>query len=472
MSASDIISHDPSTGEEVWRGAAGDVDEAVAKAQAAWPAWVAQPLSNRLELIRRFGKQIRNDGEALARLIATETGKPLWEAHGEVEAVVARVETSVRAYAERCAQRKHDNGLSGTLAVRHKPHGIIAVITPFSQPAQVAVGHIFPALIGGNVVVFKPSEKAIATGQMLAACATKAGLPADVVQLLAGGPAQGLALATHDGVNGVLFSGSAQVGMTLARKLASRPDKLFSMEAGGNNPLVVWDTPLIQDAAVLIVQSAFGSAGQRCTTARRLIVKSSLYDPVVTAVKRLADRIIIGAPFDDPTPYMGPVIDQEAADGLTQSFIYLLSNGGRPIKHMVRTHGDLPFVSPAIIDITNVADRPDVELFGPLLQIIRVDDFDEAIAEANNTRFGRCAGLIGGNPQEYGQFWANVRAGSVHWNRPTTSELPASPTGGIAMSGNYRPTGYYAADSCAYPVSSAEMEQPRATIGTGFEAEG
>ena len=472
VSATHIIWHDPATGAEVWRGPLGDVDHTVAQAQASWPEWAARPLSSRIELVRRFGNEIRNDGDTLARLISLDTGKPLWEAHGEVEAVVARVELAVRAYAERCAQRKHDNGLAGTLAVRHKPHGVMAVITPFSQPAQVPASHIIPALIGGNVVVFKPSEKATATGEMLVACGQRAGLPTGVLQLLVGGPAHGQQLVTHDGVHGVLFSGSAQVGMAIARKLAPRPDKLFSMEAGGNNPLVVWDTPLIADAAVLIVQSAFGGAGQRCTSARRLIVKSALYDPVITEVKRLADRIICGAPFDEPVPYMGPVIDEEAADGLTQSFIYLLSNGGRAIKHMQRGHDTLPFVSPAIIDITQVADRPDVELFGPLLQVIRVDDFDAAIAEANATRFGRCAGLIGGNPQEYNRFWANIRAGQIHWNRPTTSELPAAPVGGLGMSGNHRPTGYYAADSCVYPVSSAEMEQPRATLGTGFQAEG
>lgn len=472
VSASEIISHDPATGAVVWRGEPGDVNTAVAVAAQAWPAWAAQPLSARLELIRRLGNEMRNDAEAIARGIAIETGKPLWEAHGEVEASVARVEISVRAYAERCAQRKHDNGLAGTLSVRHKPHGIMAVITPFSQPLQVPATHLIPALIAGNVVVLKPSEKATATAQMLIACANRAGLPTGVLQLVAGGAAQGQDLVVHEGVAGVLFSGSAQVGISIARKLAPRPDKLFSMEAGGNNPLVVWDTPLIDDAAVLIVQSAFSGAGQRCTSARRLIVKSELYDPVLTAVKRLADRILIGSPFDDPVPFMGPVIDQDAADGLTQSFIYLMSNGGRAIKHMVRTHGDLPFVSPAIIDTTHVAERPDVELFGPLLQVIRVNSFDEAIAEANATRFGRCAGLIGGTPQDYNRFWANVRSGSIHWNRPTTAELPAAPIIGTGMSGNHRPTGYYAADTCVYPVSSSEMEQPRATLGTGFQAEG
>ena len=262
VSASELISYNPSNGNELWRGEPGDVDAIVAEAQQAWPAWAAQSLSSRIGLIRRFGNEVRNDADVLARQIALETGKPMWEARGEVEAVVSRVERSVRAYAERCAQRKHDNGLAGTLAVRQKPHGVLAVITPFSQPVQLPADHIIPALIGGNVVVFKPSEKALSCGQMLVACAHRAGIPTGALQFLAGAAPQGQALAVHEGVSGVLFSGSAQVGIALARKLAPRPDKLFSMDAGGNNPLVVWDTPLIEDAAVLIVQSAFGSAGQ------------------------------------------------------------------------------------------------------------------------------------------------------------------------------------------------------------------
>ena len=168
---------------------------------------------------------------------------------------------------------------------------------------------------------------------------------------------------------------------------------------------------------------------------------------------------------------MGPVIDNRTADGLTESFVYLLSSGGRPIKHMVRLQEGLPFLSPAIIDVTGVAERPDVELFGPLLQVVKVDDFDEAIAEANNTRFGLSASLLGGAPADYNRFWANIRAGVVNWNRPTNGASSAAPFGGVGLSGNHRPSAYYAADYCAYPVASTEMDQPRASIGVGLRSD-
>lgn len=471
MSVSEIISCEPATGAEVWRGRVGDVDDTVLRARRAWPTWAAQPLATRMELVRRFANELRKENDRLSNLIARETGKPLWEARNEVENVIAKVEISIRAYADRTAQRKLDNAMQGMTALRHKPHGVMAVLGPFNMPAQLPSAHIIPALIAGNVVIFKPSEKTPATGELLLQCFHKAGVSAGVVQLLVGGPAEGQALVASEGVDGVLFTGSAHTGIAINRKLATRPDKLVALEMGGNNPIVAWDTPKLADAAVLIIQSAFTSAGQRCTAARRLIVKSSLFEPLLAEVKALADRIIVGAPFDEPSPFMGPVIDNDAADGLTESFLYLLSHGGKAIKHLVRTREDLPFLSPAIIDVTAMKDRPDVELFGPILQVVRIDDFDEAIAEANNTRFGLSASLIGGNPQEYNRFWANIRAGIINWNRPTTGANASAPFGGVGLSGNHRPSAYYAADYSAYPVASTEMEQPRASIGAGFRSD-
>lgn len=468
MNTADIISWEPATGAELWRGKRGDVDDVVGRARRAWPAWAAQPLATRMELMRRFANEVRKDAEKLATLISRETGKPLWEARTEVESVINKVEISIRAYAERTAQRRLDNALQGTSAVRHKPHGVMAVLGPYNFPAHLPNGHIVPALIAGNAIVFKPSEKTPATAEALIGCFHRAGISAAVVQLLVGGPEEGQALVGHEGIDGVLFTGSAHAGIAINRRLAARPDKIVALEMGGNNPIVLWDTPKLTDAATLIVQSAFTTAGQRCTAARRLIIKASMYDAVISEVKRLADRIIVGAPFDEPVPFMGPVIDNQAADGLTESFLYLLSHGGKAIKHLVRPRDDLPFLSPAIIDVTGVKDRPDVELFGPLLQVVRVNDFDEAIAEANNTRFGLSASLVGGGPTEYNRFWANVHAGVINWNRPTNGASSSAPFGGVGLSGNHRPSAYYAADYCAYPVASNEMEQPRAMIGVGL----
>lgn len=469
--STEIVSTAPATGEELWRGLPGDVDDLVERARRAWPSWAAQSLANRIELVRRMANELRKEADSLATLVARETGQPLWAARGEVDAVLERVELAVRAYAERTAQRRLDNALQGTSALRHKPHGVAVVIGPASSPLAIPAGQLIPALIAGNCVILKPSEKVPAAAEILVQCVHRAGVSVNVLQFCPGGPETGLELALHDGVDAVLFTGSTHNGIALGRKLAARPDKLVALAMGGNNPIVAWDTPKLTDAAALIVQSAFGWAGQSCTNARRLIVRDTLFDHLIAEVKRLADRLIVGAPFDDPAPFMGPVIDNATAEGLTESFVYLLSNGGRPIKHMVRPVPGRPFLSPAIIETTGMAERPDIELLGPLLQVVRVSTLDEAITEANATRYGLVATLIGGSPQDYNRFWANVRTGLVNWNRPTTAASGGAPFGGVGLSGNHRPGGLYAADFCAYPVASAEMEQPRATIGLGL-AEG
>ncbi|MCB2083706.1 MAG: succinylglutamate-semialdehyde dehydrogenase [Sphingomonadaceae bacterium] len=468
MSKPEIVSYEPATGKELWRSPIGDVEAAVEMARRAWPAWAAQPLATRIELVRRFANEVRKESDRLAETISRETGKPLWEARTEVESVVAKVDISVSAYADRTGQKKLDSALQGTAAVRHKPHGVMVVLGPYNFPAHLPNGHIVPALIAGNAVIFKPSEKTPATGELLMQCFNRAGISAAVAQFFVGGPEEGKQLVAHRGVDGILFTGSAQAGIAINKRLAANPGKIVALEMGGNNPIVVIDTPKVSDAATLIIQSAFTSAGQRCTAARRLIIKESMYGAIVDEMKAMTTRIIVDEPFADPAPFMGPVIDNDAAHQMVESFLYFLSNGGKAIRHMTRPSDDLPFLTPGIIDTTDMADRPDVELFGPLLQVIKVKDFDAAIAEANRTRFGLSASLIGGSPQDYNRFWANIRAGIINWNRPTNGASSKAPFGGLGLSGNHRPAAYYAADYCAYPVASTEMDQPRATIGVGL----
>lgn len=464
----ELISFEPATGAELWRGSESDVDHEIAMARATWPLWAAAPLAHRIERVRVFGNRVRADLEKFADLIGRETGKPLWEARNEVESVIGKVDISIRAYADRTAQRRLDGKAGMRSALRHKPHGVLVVLGPHNCPADLPNGHIIPALIAGNAVVFKPSEKTPAVGKMLVDYYHKAGIPEGVVRVAQGGPDIGKALSTHRDIDGLLFTGSAQTGIALNRQFAHRPDKILALEMGGNNPIIVWDTKDVHSAAVIVVQSAFLSAGQRCSAARRLVVKQDMYDPLIEEVKKIADRLVIGDPHGEPPPFMGPVIDNDVCDSLVESFLALMSRGGHPIRHMTVPIPGRPFLTPGIIDVTDMVDRPDIELFGPLLQVIRVPDFASAIAEANNTRFGLSASLIGGTPAQYDEFWANSRAGIVNWNAPTNGASSAAPFGGIGLSGNHRPSAYYAADYCAYPVVSAENDVPRAVLGIGL----
>ena len=462
-----LISTEPATGRELWSGPIGDAAAEVAAARAAFPHWAGQSLSYRSETLRRFANTVRQREDQFAELIARETGKPLWEARTEVGAVVNKVDISINAYSERTPQRRVDAALGGRTCVRHKPHGVLAVLGPYNFPAHLPNGHIVPALLAGNTVVFKPSEKTPATGAFLADCYREAGVPDGAVRLLIGGPEQGRALASQDDIDGLLFTGSARAGQALHRQFADTPHKILALELGGNNPLVVWNARDIPAAATIAVQSAFLSAGQRCTAARRLIVGEDQADDLVAAILKTVDRLIVGEPFAKPQPFMGPVIDNAAADHLQEQFLNLMIKGGKVIRRLDRPSEGLPFLTPALIDVTGI-DTPDEELFGPVLQIVRVPDFDAALTEANNTRFGLAASLVGGSPEQYDRFWSIVRAGVINWNKPTNGAPSNAPFGGVGLSGNHRPSAYYAADYCAYPVTSSEADIARASISEGL----
>ena len=465
---SQLQSTNPATGEPVWSGPLGDAAAEVAAARVAFPAWAARPAADRIAVLRRFADVVRERGGEFAELIARETGKPLWEAKTEVSAVINKVEISIEAYGERTGETDLAADPGNRVLVRHKPHGVLAVLGPYNFPAHLPNGHIVPALIAGNAVVFKPSEKTPASGAFLVDCFHAAGIPEGAVRLLVGGIEEGKALAGDPGIDGLLFTGSVRGGQAIHRQFADRPQKILALELGGNNPILVWGDTDVEAAAAIIVQSAYLSAGQRCTAARRLIVEAGREAELLAAIDRLTDRVIVGDAFAEPQPFMGPVIDNDAADLVQNQWQALVALGGKVLRPLARPDAARPFLSPALIDMTGIAGRADEEIFGPVLQLFRVADFDAAIAAANDTGFGLAASFIGGSAEHYDRFWAEVRTGVINWNKPTNGAPSNAPFGGVGLSGNHRPSAFYAADYCAYPVTSSAADQPRAPIAQGL----
>ena len=452
-----LRSIDPATGEAVWQGEAANpaqVNTAVARARAAFPGWADLPLDRRLGLVRAFADVLAERRDAIAETISRETGKPRWEALSELATMIAKVETSIRAQAERTGERREPTGF-GAAVLRHRPHGVMAVLGPFNFPGHLPNGHIVPALLAGNCVVFKPSELTPASGAAMAGAWAAAGLPAGVFELVQGGRETGAALVDA-GIDGLLFTGSASAGAHFRRVLAERPQVIAALELGGNNPLVLWDGD-IDEAAAIAVQSGYVTSGQRCSCARRLIVPDSAWGgAVVAAVAGLADRLRIGAWDDEPAPWCGPLISDTAAEAARARFAGLQVQGGRVIRSLAPIAGRrAAFVAPALIDMTDIA-APDAEIFAPVLQVTRVGDFDAAVAAANHTRFGLSAGLVTTDDALWSRFLRESRAGVVNRNRPTTGASGTMPFGGTGESGNHRPSAWYAADSCAYPVASFE----------------
>lgn len=456
-----IPSLNPATNEVIYRtssASAEDVDAAVNAARAAASGWAESALEARLAVIKKFKALLADHQAELAELIAKETGKVLWDAMGETQAMIGKIDISIAAYQDRTGEKSISGAVRATL--HHRPHGVMAVFGPYNFPAHLPNGHIVPALISGNTIVWKPSDYTPAISALVAALWQKAGLPDGVLNLLQGAKETGVALASHHDIDGLLFTGSAEVGALLHRQFAGRPEKILALEMGGNNPLIAWDVEDAEAAAMMIIQSAYLSTGQRCTCARRLIVPEGVMgDDILDAVVSLIPLIGIGAYTDNPEPFMGPLIGNREAEHLLAAQDGLLKHGAKAVVEMKRLKPDLPFVTPALIDMTGVADVADTEYFGPLLQVFRVSDFEEAMKRANKTRFGLSAGLLSDSRACYDAFARDIRAGVITWNRPTTGASSGLPFGGIGASGNHRPSAYYAADYCAYPVAAQEADR-------------
>ncbi|WP_355661267.1 succinylglutamate-semialdehyde dehydrogenase [Halomonas salifodinae] len=451
---------DPVSGQTLWTGhcaSPAQVEAAVAAARAAFPAWAKTPFAERQALVERFREVLESHREALATAIAGETGKPLWEARTEVGAMIGKVALSIRAHEERTGERARDLG-DAKAVLRHRPHGVMAVFGPYNFPGHLPNGHMVPALLAGNTVVFKPSEQTPLTADLALQCWREAGLPDGVINLVQGAAPVGQALASAADIDGLLFTGSAKVGGLLHKQFAGQLDKILALELGGNNPLVIKDVP-DQDAAVLtILQSAFLSGGQRCTCARRLMVpEGEVGDRLIEALVSAIDKLRVAGQFSEPAPFYGGLVSVAAADGLLKAQDELEALGGTVLSRMQRLEENTSLLSPALIDVTGLP-VPDEEHFGPLLKVYRYRDWDEALRLANDTRYGLSAGLIGGERADWDDFLLRIRAGIVNWNRQTTGASGDAPFGGVGDSGNHRPSAYYAADYCAYPVASVEAD--------------
>lgn len=462
-----LRSIDPATGEVVWEGAAaasGDVAAAVAAARAAFRGWADRPVAERIAAVRRFKSELEARTEPFARDLSRETGKPLWETRAELGSMIAKVEVSIAAHAERTGERQSATGF-GRAVLRHRPHGVMAVLGPFNFPGHLPNGHILPALIAGDTVVFKPSEETPLSGRRMAEAWVAADLPPGVFNLVQGGRETGAALLEQP-IDGLLFTGSAHAGRIFRRAFVDRPEVTLALELGGDNPLVVWDAADVQAVAALVVQSAFVTTGQRCSCARRLILpEGRAGDAVVEAVVALADRLRVGAWDEADEPFMGPLISARAA-AHARTAVEALAAAGASVLRPLQTPARWPatFVTPALLDVTGV-DTPEGEIFAPVLQVRRVASFEAAVEAANATRFGLSAGLVSDDPALWARFLNLSRAGVVNWNRPTTGAAAAMPFGGLGESGNGRPSAYYAADYCAYPVASFEADAVVDTTG-------
>ena len=470
-----LTKQNPVNGETLWQGRAAtgaQVAAACEAARTAFPAWARKPFAERQAVVEAFAKLLESHKTALAETIAKETGKPRWETLTEVQAMINKIAISVKAYHTRTGEQAE-----GESSLRHRPHGVLAVFGPYNFPGHLPNGHIVPALLAGNCVVFKPSELTPMTAEKTVELWEQAGLPAGVIALLQGARETGQALAHEPQIDGLLFTGSAATGYHLHRQFAGQPEKMLALEMGGNNALIVEDPSDLDGAVHIAIQSAFITAGQRCTCARRLLVKrGAAGDAFLQRLVEVTARLQPGAWNAEPQPFMGSVISPAAAGHIYAAWQQRIDLGGKVLLAMHWPDRDSAIITPGIIEMTDVAKLPDEEVFGPLLQVIRYDEYDQAIRLANQTRYGLSCGLISPQRAQFDQLLLEARAGIVNWNKPLTGAASSAPFGGVGASGNHRASAWYAADYCAWPMAS--LESPSLALpgslspGLDFSAEG
>ena len=451
--------------------ATSQIDLAVDAARAAQPGWGARPPEERAALIRRIGEVLAAREEELARAIALDVGKPLWEARAEAQACAAKaaitVEDGLRLVAAFPAAGQ------ANAECRFRPLGVLAVLGPFNFPVHLPNGHVLPALACGNTVVFKPSEIAPHAAEVYARCLAEAGVPAGAFNLVQGPGPVGAALAAHPGVDGVLFTGSWAVGQAIQRA-AFGQTKLLALEMGGKNAALVLRDADLDKAVYDVLFSAFVSAGQRCTAASRLIVEGppSRADALAARIAAAAQRLSIGHPLRDGV-FMGPLASEAALEkflaGVRAAPETLLEP--RPLSP-----GGLRgfYVTPGVHRVRERTGSPyeREELFGPDLAVYHAASAEEAVAIANATDYGLAASVHTASRDTFERCLSGLECGVVNWNAPTVGASGRLPFGGLKRSGNHRPAALFSTLYCAAPVAilrgEGHLDHKRLAPGVGW----
>lgn len=467
-----ITSTNPANPDEIiWQGSpiASYVDDAVKAARAALPAWAGLSLEQRVAHLRKWQQVTNKHADDMARLITAEMGKVLSESLFEAKALAGKVDITLEDYSLGRV-RDYEVAVTDTRSgyCRFKPHGVMAVIGPFNFPAHLPNGHFVPALLMGNTVIVKPSEKTPAVGQKLGEMMQEAGLPDGVFNVVQGAGDISAKLVSHEGINGILFTGSWNVGRKILQANLDKPGRIIALEMGGNNPSVVMDDAHLKQAVLEHVRAAFSTTGQRCTCTRRIIVQRGIAEKFIPAFCKAASTLMIG-PGDSTEPvFMGPLAVAEGVQQVLDFQQELADAGGRVLLEASRMDRPGHFVTPSVVEVNRFTVERDREVFGPLVQIAVVDTLDEAIEQANATHYGLAASIFTTDDAAYERFFREVNAGCINRNTGTAGASSKLPFGGLGHSGNNRPAAAFSVDYCAYPVANMIEQSDGAAVPPGM----
>ena len=468
----DLTTYDPSDPDRViWQGSPSldHVDDAIAAARAAADDWSARPIEDRIALLKRWQAVVTEHAERIAGVITDEMGKTLAESRAEAKLLGDKVEITLGEFSmRRVEEYRVDVSASRGGYCRFKPYGVMAVLGPFNFPAHLPNGHFVPALLMGNTVVFKPSKRTPAVGQILAEMMDEAGAPPGVFNVVHGGRGVAPHLVGHDDIDGILLTGSWPVGRRIMEANLDRPGRIMALEMGGNNPAVVMDDCELKQAVVECVRAGFATTGQRCTCTRRVIVQRGIADDFIPAFCKAASNLIIGPGRSTAPVFMGPVVAEDSVQDVFAFQQRLADDGGRVLVEATRVERPGHFVTPSVIEVDGFSLDRDDEVFGPLVQLTVVDDLDQAIAEANSSRYGLAAAIFTADDSAWSSFFRKVNAGCINRNTGTAGASSKLPFGGLGHSGNLRPAAAFSVDYCAHAVANMVEESSDVAIPTGM----
>jgi 1-pyrroline-5-carboxylate dehydrogenase len=427
-------------------GTAADIDRAVAVARAAQPAWAATPWQERLRLLRAAAELISDRLMDDSAIMSFEVGKNRIEALGEVEESA----DLIRYYAQTMednAGYDHAMGNLGDPTVHTRsilrPHGVFAVVSPFNFPMALAAGPTSAAMMAGNTVVFKPSSASPLSAVKLMEAYRDAGIPDGVVNMVMGpGETVGQALQDHPGIDGIVFTGSYEVGMRLFHSFSKQWPRPCIVEMGGKNPAIVTRHADLDEAAEGIMRAAFGFGGQKCSANSRVYVERPVHDELVQKLVEKTEQIVIGDPLVRAN-WLGPIIDQRAVDRHQQAVSEARRDGTVFTGGEHLRDGDLArgfYVEPTVVGGLPADHRVfRDEFFAPLTAVHPVDSLDEALTLANDTVYGLTAGVYSEDPAEVQQFLDRIQAGVLYVNRRAGATTGAWP--GIQAFGGWKGSG-------------------------------
>lgn len=436
------------------------VERACKAAKEAYLPWARTSLNERKNYLLKLKELFIAHESEMAEAIARDTGKALWDATTEAKALASKIDITLNESLKLVQEEHIQNALPQVEGViRYRSRGVMAVVGPFNFPAHLPNGHIIPALVVGNTVVFKPSEQTPAVGQLYAQLVEKAGFPAGVFNLIHGEAETGRRLVAHELVDAVLFTGSYEVGLKIKQETLTHYWKLLALEMGGKNATVVWEDADLDKAVYETLIGAYLSTGQRCSGTSRVILHDKIADKFTDKFYQAAKKLSIG--HWSKNPFMGPLINGAAVEKYIR-FQEMANREnceslmrGKSLELEYKGH----YVTPSIHLVKSFDEKSlyqKTEIFGPNVAIYRSSDFDKTLEMVNSTGYGLVMALFSKNRELYEKALLQARVGLLNFNRTTNGASSRLPFGGMGKSGNDRPSAHFAIQYCTVPVASLE----------------